>query len=143
MRRYMKYSIPYLSAVVLVMGVTINPVLGQPSGKLEFIPNGGQWDKKVQYGADLGSGKVYLEKTGFYYVMYDAEAIASHHKHLHEESEKGVHENEIIDAHSVRVNFTGASAYPVISGQAPLLHYLNFYYSQGRQGTSLKPVGRV
>ncbi|UOQ72622.1 DUF7948 domain-containing protein [Hymenobacter cellulosilyticus] len=53
----------------------------QPARTLEFVENKGQWPARVQYLAELPSGRLFLEKTGFTYAFVDSKALDQHHDH--------------------------------------------------------------
>ncbi len=68
-------------------------------------PNKGQWDSQIEYRVDLSMGKMYIEKDGFTFSLYE------HPKsHNHSDSEYAEDEvPEILKAHAVKTKFLGSS----------------------------------
>lgn len=70
---------------------------------LVFQQNKGQWPVGVLYGTEFANAKVYLNKTGFTYCIYDLKDLQSSHKdHFEKETAKPLH------GHVYEVNFEGA-----------------------------------
>ena len=51
--------------------------------QIEFIENKGQWDKRVTFKTNIGSGTVFLQKQGFTIVQHDEKDIAAMKIKLH------------------------------------------------------------
>lgn len=102
----------------------------KPKGNLEFIKNKNQWNKKVLYKADIGTGAAFLEKDGFTFVFKDVKAIE---KLMEFKSESaGGHEklkpsDFSIKYHAYKLNFLGANKDVLVAGSTPLSGYYNYF----------------
>lgn len=70
-----------------------------------FIPNGGQWDERVQYKVDLQSGALFLEENSLMFSFYDN----SFFHNLHD----GISDS-VIHFHAYRLKFLGSNEHPKI-----------------------------
>ncbi|NBG66245.1 DUF7948 domain-containing protein [Acidiluteibacter ferrifornacis] len=68
--------------------LALSSIIGRTQGT-PFIENKGQWPKQVYFKANISSGGLFLEKTGFTYYFYsngehEHGSIEEDHNHLHE-----------------------------------------------------------
>ncbi len=98
--------------VYLLMSIicSLSPTYASPPEKgedshLQFIENKGQWDDFIQYEADLGVGRLFLEDTRLTFFLIDAEYLSSR-GHSHD----GWDPMQTVNCHAYHINFLGASA---------------------------------
>jgi gliding motility-associated-like protein len=62
----------------------------QETSSLRFTENNGQWNQAILYQADLSSGRIYLEPSGFTFQIWDGDALHEA-KHGHNTHPLNVH----------------------------------------------------
>ncbi len=85
-----------------------------------FIPNEGQWDRRVEYRADIPGGKFFAQRTGFTYLLHDLGK-------LHDM--KRVSEDLKINYHSIKVRFPGSKGAQTIREKGGSSYPINYYLS--------------
>ncbi|MBC7920710.1 MAG: PKD domain-containing protein, partial [Ferruginibacter sp.] len=100
-----------------------------PAPGLQFIRNDGQWDRDIQYRANLPGGFLFLRATSLQYVFYDARAVsAAHHPGA---SSQARADNQVpaafIRAHGYRVEFVGASPGATLETAQPSAEKRNYF----------------
>ncbi|MBC3539045.1 gliding motility-associated C-terminal domain-containing protein [Rufibacter sediminis] len=99
------------------------------SRTLEFVENEGQWPKQVSYAADIAGGKMFLQPTGFVYVLRDPTAV-SQHGHSPEAdaaTQRTTSASKRIRSHAYSVTFENANAAPALQGQEITPGTRNYY----------------
>jgi len=100
---------------------------------ISFIENKNQWEKDIQFRADLPSGFLFVYNNALQYSFYDGKALAYHkHKELYKNNpEYALYEKQKdIKAHSFVVEFLGARPVQVQSKKATTTNY--HYYVGGK-----------
>lgn len=88
-----------------------------------FKENKGQWASPVSFRMDMSSSTLFVEETGFTFVVYDNYFIHG----LHEKTHQGIDINdELIPFHAYKVHFNNANAtkFETID---PASHYENYF----------------
>ncbi len=89
-----------------------------------FIENNGQWNKNVQYKAELNGGYLYLENNQLTYDFYDEDGLEKYfHAHHHKEPRK---ELDRLDCHSYKVEFIGGNSTQIIPRKKQKTYYNYF-----------------
>jgi len=101
---------------------------------VQFIENKGQWDKEILYKADIQNGYLFITETGLEYLFYDPESmIHTHHGAQSSEVSNARLNNprsidaNIINMHSIALEFVNPSEKLKIMGDKKLDVYYNFY----------------
>lgn len=89
----------------------------QEFSSLRFSENKGQWNSEILYQAELSSGKIYLEPTGFAFQIWDGTAL---HESKHGHAQQGV------NAHTHRVLFGSAQPAEKVIGLLADKAYKNY-----------------
>jgi gliding motility-associated-like protein len=102
--------------------------------QLSFTENKGQWDNKVLFKTEAGSGAFFLSKEGYTILMKHPDdfirAKEYYHPHGHDSSHKHANVNEPpgrMRAHAYRVKFEGANFNGEVVKEKPLPGYENFF----------------
>ncbi len=85
-----------------------------------FVENKGQWDSRINYRYDLGSGYLFLEDKGFTYSLMDKSYIHQIHQ------DKIVEAPDYIQAHAIKTTFLNANDNASIKRNNPSSHYYNY-----------------
>ncbi len=116
---------------VLAVFIVSTLVVAKPAFcQMQFVENKGQWDSKVSYRGDMGSGAFYLEKKGFTVQLHNPEDLHAifekYHGHIDKDKngQKAVPENNqplMLRSHAYKVSFAGAAEniLPVTDKQQP------------------------
>ncbi len=91
---------------------------GDPSHA--FIPNEGQWDRRVEYKADIPGGKFFRDQKGFTYLLND-------YRHGHGKKSSSPHTR--INFHSIKVRFPGSTGPASVREKGPSSYPVNYYLS--------------
>ena len=126
-------------------------ILAQSGGSsnLEFIENKGQWDKRVAFKADIGTGSFFLQKKGFTVLLHNPDDLMRAHQGHHglgakeeqpvtggpkkalSESMKSIATSNnngfVIRSHAYTVSFAGANEDVEIVPDKPLPTYNNYF----------------
>ncbi|MEO9022624.1 MAG: PKD domain-containing protein [Ginsengibacter sp.] len=99
--------------------------------QIEFIENRGQWDSRVKFMSDAGSGSFFLTQNGFTVSQYDPDDMESVKERRHEsvEERKSVTRevaNNKIRAHSYSVEFLNSGKAEIVPDK-PLPTYNNYF----------------
>jgi gliding motility-associated-like protein len=96
-----------------------------------FIENKGQWEKQVEYKADLGYGAVFIEKDGFTFSLIDTKVLHDMHTGKMPDDNIGAPKTESlspkIKGHAYKLYFKNSNPKVDISGINLLPEYFNFY----------------
>jgi len=99
------------------------------TAQAEFIQNKGQWDSRVEYRADFGSGSFFLENQGFTVAMHNVADLKrlSEQMHGHQSNPATLGLPIIVNSHAYTVKFLGGSS---LSKNTPakIQEYQNNYY---------------
>ena len=87
-----------------------------------FTKNDGQWDGQVRYRAKMTFGNIYLENNGITYHFYDKSRF---NRVTHADTSHGPIEE--IDVHTVKVDFVGSNAQPLLEGSNAMPWYENYF----------------
>lgn len=105
--------------------------------QVEFVENRGQWNRAVQFKAEISNGAFFLQKDGFRMLLQDAgdlERLSERiHGHSHHEGEKKEKAADpfgpvIIRSHAYQVQFKNASALAQAVPDKMLPTYNNYIY---------------
>ena len=97
--------------------------VGQERVSLQLIENKGQWPDNVCAGADLKSGKVFFEKSGFTYHFYDLKNIRA----AHDKAQVFSPNSTRIAGHVYKVNFPGCNSSGAVHFDDRQKTYYNFF----------------
>lgn len=90
---------------------------------LEFVENKGQWDGPFLYRSASSQGTVFLESSGFMFVIGAPGNAEKVHGIKHGELEGPVN----LQYHAYRLRLDGANPRPVLEGKKPQSHYYNYF----------------
>lgn len=131
---------------LLFLLFSINAI-GQNASGLRFIQNKGQWNKGIDFQAQVPGGRVGVSANGFSVLLLDMEEMEHHHMAGHEGiSESNGHSaTEPINGHYFRINLLGANQQSKAIVDAPLEgHYNYFLGNDSRQWASqVKAYGSI
>lgn len=104
----------------------------QQYANLEFIENKGQWDKSIQFKADIGSGAFLLQQNGYKVVQHHPEDLkhlsAYYHGHQHDGETKRKNDQLILRSHLYDVQFVNASPQAKVVADKIIPTYNNYFY---------------
>jgi gliding motility-associated-like protein len=95
---------------MILISIVMLPAYMSGATGIRLIPNKGQWEKEVEYRADIPGGKFYIGKRSLTYYFYDE-------KTLHEAVHHRV-KTSVIKCHVVRVSFLGSNSGVQITGDS-------------------------
>lgn len=106
--------------------------------QIQFTQNQNQWDKNVQFRADLPDGFLFLKNNALQYSFYQGEVLAElHHKHPQEEDETDEHKHEEhlveIPCHSFEVEFLNANPQSNAIGKKEIQTKRNYFLGNNPQ----------
>ena len=87
--------------------------------RADFIPNQGQWPDKVLAYTSFNTGRIYIEKTGLTYVLFDPIDLAS--RHSRENGYDG------LKGHVYHVSFLGGRANPILVAGDQNSYFHNYF----------------
>ncbi|MFK7807052.1 MAG: SBBP repeat-containing protein [Saprospiraceae bacterium] len=91
--------------------------------QIGFVQNKGQWEKPIQFKANLGSlNTLFLERNAFTYVFHNEQQAVG----LHDAYYKTEFKEYLVDAHAYKVRFLGSNEAALQGSEQRLLH-LNFF----------------
>lgn len=101
----------------------------QVHAQVDFIQNKGQWDSKVQYKADFGSGVFFLENQGFTVALHNVDDLRklSQQMHGHRVNPETIGQPIVVNSHAYKVKFLGGSSL-VQNNADKIQSYQNNYY---------------
>ncbi|GGK87624.1 hypothetical protein GCM10011405_39160 [Rufibacter glacialis] len=96
---------------------------------LEFVENKGQWPQQVKYAADLPGGKMFLQPSGFVYVMQDPTAFGQHGStpEAPAPGQRSASPGSLLKKHAYSVTFEKANPAPELAPQEPTEGIRNYY----------------
>ncbi len=101
------------------------------SRTLEFVENKGQWPSQVAFAADVWGGKIFLQPTGFMYVLHDSTAVAAARNHGHSQAAGATLRSsaspDVFKSHAYSVTFENANPAPVLQPQEVTEGTRNYY----------------
>ena len=107
-----------------------NPLVA-PTPGLQFIRNEGQWDRDIQYRANLPGGFLFVRATSLQYVFYDAQAVSAAHHPGPGATSRAKTDNQapaaFVRAHGYRVEFTGANPGARLETAQPSAEKRNYF----------------
>ncbi|MFC6997167.1 DUF7948 domain-containing protein [Rufibacter roseus] len=105
------------------------PVSVHDDRSLEFVENKGQWPAQVKFSAEIPSGRMFLEPTGFLYVLQDPAAKAKAHNHDSGTTQPTAKSADTgkAKAHAYSVSFEGANVHSLTQGQEITPGVRNYY----------------
>lgn len=115
----------FLISVSYLLSITASA-----NAQAEFVQNKGQWDSKVEYRADFGSGVFYLENQGFTVALHNVADLKklSEQMHGHKVSAQEFGQPIVVNSHAYKVKFLGASSL-VKNNPDKIQPYQNNYYA--------------
>lgn len=111
----------YLTALLLSF-LFYSSGFAQGFGNLEFVRNDGQWNHPFQYKASGAAGDVYIEPTGFLYVVSAVDNVEKIHAVKHNE----VSGPAVLNFHAYRVVLEGARLDKAIESKIQSQYYNYF-----------------
>lgn len=102
---------------------------GEPQNTIRFTENKNQWDKKIEYRAQLDGGVLFLEKNCFTYHFFDKERLRENHiPHPSIPSPIGQGAGgEVIRSHAFRMTFLNALTTVETAAKDATTDYCNFF----------------
>jgi len=99
------------------------------NAQVEFIQNKGQWDSRVEYRADFGSGSFYLENQGFTVALHNLADLKtlSEQMHGHNVNPATMGQPIVVNSHAYKVKFLGGSSFTQNTPDK-IQSYQNNYY---------------
>lgn len=97
---------------------------------MQFTPNLGQWHEKIAFEADILAGKLFLEKTGFTYYMYQGDDQHAYHDIMHKRGE--FPKNFTMRGHILKTKFVGSNI-PELKGDEPFDFYKNYLIGRDKK----------
>ena len=88
-----------------------------------MIPNGGQWDERIEYKVDLQMGEMLVEKDGFTFFLNNA---AQTMRHTHGEGEADHETPDSFQAQVIRSKFQGSAWKGKVEKLDSSTHYSNY-----------------
>ncbi|HEX8330892.1 MAG TPA: gliding motility-associated C-terminal domain-containing protein [Hymenobacter sp.] len=107
------FLFPLLASALPAAAVSAEP--GAPS--LEFVPNKGQWDRRVRYEAALPAGRLYVQANALTYSFLDP-ALFSHHREAGNKNTVPAQDKPVA-GHAYTVHFERANARPRLTAETP------------------------
>ncbi|HET6243127.1 MAG: gliding motility-associated C-terminal domain-containing protein [Bacteroidetes bacterium] len=98
------------------------------NSRLTFIENKNQWNKNVQYKADIPGGFLYLEKNGFTLDFIDHQTFTNLRGHGHNSKLKSdATIAEAIKAHCIKTSFINSNSIVTLTGIENTQNYYNYF----------------
>jgi gliding motility-associated-like protein len=100
------------------------------AAQVQFVENKGQWNQKVNYRGDFGTGSFFLEHKGFTVLLNKPEDVAKLSQYMHGEGrDPKTNPADTFTFHSFAYNvtFLGAAEYPKAVPDKPLPTYNNYF----------------
>ena len=111
---------------------------------LEFIENKGQWDKQVNFKANIGTGSFFIQKKGFTVLLHNTNdlmrlrrmhsrpvnkelSLASKNNKAKNPAEEISDSSQMLHSHAYRVSFLDANENVEIVPDKPLPTYNNYF----------------
>ena len=115
--------------IYCMIGFVFAQTKTQDNGNLEFIKNKNQWNRKVLFKADLGTGAAFMENDGITFVFKDVKALEKLMDFKSNSAEKQVLKPSdfLIKHHAYKLNFIGANKDVIVAGSAPFYGYYNYF----------------
>ncbi|MEO6327448.1 MAG: PKD domain-containing protein [Ginsengibacter sp.] len=110
----MNFSKLFVFLLVVITGVL---VADNVFSQIEFIENKGQWDPKVKFMSNVGSGAFFLQKTGFTVVQHNQQDLDRLIEKTHGIKDTLQHRSAhpgIVNSHVYNVEFVNANPSPEI-----------------------------
>jgi gliding motility-associated-like protein len=94
---------------------------------IEFIENKGQWDPKVKFQGEAGSGSFFIRSSGFTVLQHNESDMTAIRETIHNTGKAGnPNERLIVHSHAYNVDFIGASSNVQIVADKPITTYNNY-----------------
>ena len=116
-------SILLFSAILVLPNKTIAQSRISHKGKLEFVENKNQWDKKILFKADIPNGSLFLEQNCFTFNFADPDDVKHSHAHNGTNSKKPA---DITHFFSYKLHFINAEITSKISASDVTKDYCNY-----------------
>jgi gliding motility-associated-like protein len=100
------------------------------AAQVQFVENKGQWNQKVNYRGDFGTGSFFLEHKGFTVLLNKPEDVAKLSQYMHGEGrDPKTNPADTFTFHSFAYNvtFLGAAEYPKAVPDKSLPTYNNYF----------------
>lgn len=109
-------------------------------GRLQFVPNQGQWSESFLYKSGVRDCDIYLEKNCVTYLLQNSDVSDLIHEYKHDTTVK-----PILKYHAYRMTFEGASPNVTTQGSEPFTTYYNYYLGndQSKWKTGVHPFATV
>lgn len=115
--------------LVCCLGLLVESALGRSGPGIKYIENKNQWPEEVDYSARIPGGRMFIQPGRFVYSFLDEGRLEQLHLHTHSPSdgERRSHSGEMINGHTVVVEFYGANASAVPLSFGKSLEYYNYF----------------
>ncbi|WP_062542903.1 DUF7948 domain-containing protein [Rufibacter tibetensis] len=101
---------------------------------LEFVENKGQWPAQVAYAADIPGGKMFLQPSGFVYVLHEPGAFQKHGQTPEATpTQRNIPTSNLLKSHAYSVTFEGANPAPKLHTQELTEGVRNYYLGKDPQ----------
>jgi gliding motility-associated-like protein len=95
---------------------------------IEFIENKGQWDSKVRFQGEAGSGSFFIRSSGFTVLQHNESDMIAIRESVHNTGKTGApNERLILHSHAYNVDFIGASSTVQVIADKPVTAYNNYF----------------
>lgn len=128
----MKSSTKILPCLIIFCSFLL--ISATANAQAEFIQNKGQWDSRVEYRADFGSGSFFLENQGFTVAVHNVADLKnlSEQLHGHNANSATLGQPITVNSHAYKVKFLGGRSF-VQNVPDKILAYQNNYYQGNDQ----------
>jgi gliding motility-associated-like protein len=103
---------------------------------LEFVENKGQWDEKVRFKANIGTGSFFLHRNGFTVLLHNPDDMRQdgqfHHGGFSQQRKTSRASSLVLHSHAYRVSFLNADENAEILPDKALPTYNNYYIGNDR-----------
>ncbi len=122
----MRRLITYISALSFLFCVSLNAQIRTPritknSSQIKFSENKNQWDKNIEFRAQLDGGALWVEKGALTYSFYDKETYRGLHANYAAKPVKNIRTS------GFQVQFTNSNPNTFIESNKPTSDYTNYF----------------
>jgi hypothetical protein len=113
---------------LLLLLISLNAICQDDQG-LRFIQNKGQWDKGIDFQAQIPGGKLGVSAKGFSVFLLDMEKLEHDHLagHANINESSGLPSTDPVDGHYFQINLLGSNQHAASVVEAPLDGHYNYF----------------
>lgn len=109
-------------------GLILSSIAGDHNhAGIDFIENKGQWKSNVLFEATIPNGKLFLEKDGIMFLLYNPEDISRIHDLHHGKIQTPTEEDYLINGHAFKMNFDNSNPDITTIGAKTKSDYNNYF----------------